>query len=259
MPSLEASETKSMPKLLIFQHVAWEILGTLDPLLRSYGFRNRYVNFGRQHDARSEIDRYHGLVVLGGPMNADQAEAHPHLDTEIRVIRDALERDIPILGICLGAQLIAKALGAKVYANSVKEIGWYDVSVTEEGRSDPLFEHFGNSEKIFQWHGDGFELPDGAVRLASSPVCPNQAFRYGEDAYGLQFHLEVDPDLIERWLSVPIHRAELAELEGRVDPDRIRRETAAHIGRLRQLSDRTFSLFAERIGAGPRRSEHPHG
>ncbi len=262
MHSLEASETKSMPKLLVFQHVAWEILGTLDPLLRSYGFRNRYVNFGRQHDARSEIDRYHGLVVLGGPMNADQAEAHPHLDTEIRVIRDALERDIPILGICLGAQLIAKALGAKVYANSVKEIGWYDVSVTEEGRSDPLFEHFGNSEKIFQWHGDTFDLPEQAVHLASSPTCSNQAFRYGERVYGLQFHLEVDAPLVHRWLGVPVHRREIESLGDKICPNRVRAETAQHVERSMQLSERLFSSFIGLFGnrsALRRRSSHPHG
>ena len=248
-----------MSRILVCQHVAFEILGTLNPLLRRHGVRIKYVNFGRDPEARPSLDGYEGLVVLGGPMSVNDTERHPHLATEIELIGRALERGLPVLGICLGAQLLARALGAEVRPGPEKEIGWYDVSLAPEARTDRLFAHFGPSEKIFQWHGDGFELPEGAVRLASTPVCPNQAFRYGEDAYGLQFHLEVDPDLIERWLSVPVHRAELAELEGRVDPDRIRRETAAHIGRLRQLSDRTFSLFAERIGAGPRRSEHPHG
>jgi GMP synthase (glutamine-hydrolysing) len=261
MPRRQASETMGMPKLLVFQHVAWEILGTLDPLLRSYCFRNRYVNFGRQHPARVEIDGYHGLIVLGGPMNADQVDAHPHLDTEVRVIRDAIERDIPVLGICLGAQLIAKALGAKVYPNPVKEIGWYDVSVTDEGRSDPLFEHFDESEKIFQWHGDTFDLPDQAVHLASSPSCRNQAFRFGERVYGLQFHLEVDAPLVHRWLGVPDHRLEIESLGGDICPDRIRAETARHVDRSMQLSSRLFSsfigLFADKSTLR-RRSPHPH-
>jgi GMP synthase (glutamine-hydrolysing) len=256
-----ASETKSMPKLLVFQHVAWEILGTLDPLLRSYGFRNRYVNFGRQHDAPSRVEGYHGLVVLGGPMNVDQAADHPHLETEVRIIREALERDIPVLGICLGAQLIAKALGAKVYANDVKEIGWYDVAVTDEGRNDPLFEHFDESEKIFQWHGDTFELPEQAVHLASSSTCPNQAFRYGERVYGLQFHLEVDAPLIDRWLGVPHHRREIESLAGQVCPNRVRAETTRHVDRSIQLSERLFSSFIGLFGNGSvrrRRSRHPH-
>ena len=237
-----------MPKLLVFQHVAHEILGTLDPLLRSYGFRNRYYNFGRTPHAQPTLDGYHGLIVLGGPMNVDQTDAHPHLETEVRAIRDAVERDLPVLGICLGAQLLAKALGAAVQPNPEKEIGWYDVAVTDEGARDPLLAHFEESEKLFQWHGDTFDIPHGAVRLASSASCANQAFRYGERAYGLQFHMEVDPPLVERWLGVPVHQqeiAELAELNGQACPDRIRSETAQHAGRLRELSDAAFTRFIE--------------
>ena len=96
-----------MPKLLVLQHVAHEILGTLDPLLRSYGFRNRYVNFDREPEAQPTLDGYHGLAVLGGPMNVDQTDRYPHLATEIEVIHQALEREVPVLGICLGAQLVA--------------------------------------------------------------------------------------------------------------------------------------------------------
>ena len=248
-----------MSRILVCQHVAFELLGTLNLLLRCSGVRIKYVNFGRDPEARPSLDGYRGLVVLGGPMSVNDTEHHPHLATEVELIGQALERGLPVLGICLGAQLIARALGAEVRPGPEKEIGWYDVSLTPEARADPLFAHFGPSEKIFQWHGDTFDLPEGAVRLASTPACPNQAFRFGENVYGLQFHLEVDQDLIERWLSVPVHLAELAELVGRVDPDRIRRETAAHIGRLRRLSDRTFSRFAERIGAVRRRPGHPHG
>jgi GMP synthase (glutamine-hydrolysing) len=118
---------------------------------------------------------------------------------------------------------------------------------------------FAQSEWIFQWHSDTFDIPDGAVHLASSPSCPNQAFRYGDSTYALQFHLEVEEALIERWLTVPVHLEELRSLEGTVDPDDIRRETRERIGRAKQLSDATFSKFVEHFGTARRRHPHPHG
>lgn len=247
-----------MPKLLVFQHVAWEILGTLDPLLRSYGFRNRYVNFGRDPKAEPRLDGYHGLVVLGGPMNVDEVERHPHLATEVRVLREAIEREMPVLGICLGAQLIAGALGAAVRKSPETEIGWYDVAPTEAGRSDRLIGHFAATEKIFQWHGDTFDLPEGGVHLASSHACTNQAFRYGENVYGLQFHLEVDEPLIGRWLDVPVHQREIEGLGGRISAEEIRRETRQHVFRSQQLSALCFASFACLFGSPRRRDPHPH-
>src|SRR5262245_17436193 len=200
-----------MRRLLVFQHVSFEILGTLHPLLKARGFRIRYANFGRHPEAQPEVGRYNGLVVLGGPMNVDDLERHPHLAVEVDLIRQAIEQGLPVLGICLGAQLIAKALGAPVSANGGKEIGWYEVSPTPAAKEDPLFRDFDEVEKIFQWHSDTFELPAGAVPLATSRACRRQAFRYGANVYGFQFHLEVDEPLIERWLTVPEHCAELTE------------------------------------------------
>ena len=245
-------------KLLVFQHVAFEILGTLNPLFKSYGFRIRYVNFGRYPDAEPSLDGYHGLVVLGGPMSSTDEDRYPHLNTEVRLIEHALERDMPILGICLGSQLIARALGASVAPNPEKEIGWYDVSLTEDGARDPMLCHFRATEPVFQWHGDRFEMPDGAVHLARSPSCDNQAFRYGDRVYGLQFHLEVDQALIDRWLSVPIHVEELAELEGKIDPDQIRSQTPQLIRRSEELSDATFEEFIRLFGPLQRRAPQPH-
>ena len=232
-----------MPRLLVFQHVAFEILGTLNPLLKKSGFRIRYVNFERDPDAVPNVDGYHGLVVLGGPMNVDQVEAHPHLAAEVSAIRQAIEGDIPVLGICLGAQLIARALGAPVTVNPEKEIGWYDVAVSDAGREDPLFAHFADTEKIFQWHGDTFAIPAGATHLASTPSCRHQAFRHGDKVYGFQFHMEVDEPLIERWLTVPVHQEEIRASDGRIEPDRIRAETDAHIRSLKRLARRTFEEF----------------
>ena len=241
-----------MKKLLVCQHVPFEILGTLNPMLREAGFRMRYVNFGRHPDASPELDGYSGLVILGGPMSAYEVE-HGHLATEVSLIREALDRDLPVLGICLGAQLIAKALGARVRPNRNPEVGWYGVSVTEEGSGDPLFSRFRDTEMLFQWHADTFHMPRKAVRLATSPGCRNQAFRFGDRVYGFQFHLEVDEPLIERWLNVPLHKAELKSLGPRITAERIRRETPVHIRRLRYLSRQAFGGFIRLLGA-PRRA-----
>src|SRR6266581_810063 len=219
----------TMRRLLVFQHVPFEILGTLNSLLKARGFRIRYANFGRHPEAHPKVTHYNGLVVLGGPMNVDELAQHPHLAVEVQLIGQAIEGGIPVLGICLGAQLIAKALGAPVYANGAKEIGWYEVSPTSAAKDDPLFRDFGAVEKIFQWHGDTFELPAGAVQLAASRTCPRQAFRYGTNVYGFQFHLEVDEPLIERWLRVPAHRDDIERLAAEVHPDEIRRETRERI------------------------------
>lgn len=226
-----------MKRLLVFQHVAHEPLGTLNPLLKSHGLSIRYVNFHREPNATPSLNGYDGLVVLGGPMNVDQVSQYPHLAHEVLMIREAIEKDLPVLGICLGAQLMAKALGVGVQKNLKPEIGWYDLHLTIAGRNDPLFAHFGAREKIFQWHEDAFALPDGAVHLASSDGCPMQAFRYGDKAYAFQFHLEVDEPMIHRWLK--IHQ---------IKSDTIIRETKEHIDRTHQLAHHCFNAFIKLFG-----------
>ncbi|MCC7257591.1 MAG: gamma-glutamyl-gamma-aminobutyrate hydrolase family protein [Gammaproteobacteria bacterium] len=250
-----------MRRILVFQHVPHEILGTLDPMMREAGFRIRYLNFSRQADALPTIDRYHGLVVLGGPMNCDQVERYPHLGAEADAIRAAVDRGLPVLGICLGAQLIARALGARVTRNPEREIGWYDVRPTPDGAADPLFGRFAATEKIFQWHGDTFEIPAGAAHLATSPSCTNQAFRYGENVYGLQFHLEVDEPLIRRWLHTPVMAREIDCLGPDFHPDRILADTRAHIARSLALGREVFGAYLHLFHSRQRRltlsSRHP--
>jgi GMP synthase (glutamine-hydrolysing) len=247
-----------MKRLLVFQHVPHEILGTFNPLLKEAGFRIRYINFGRTPDAEPNVEKYDGLIILGGPMCVDQTDSHPHLLTEIRAIETAMSNNMPVLGICLGAQLIATALGARVHRNPVKEIGWYDVSPTTTGQQDPLFKCFDGTEKIFQWHGDTFDIPHGAEHLATSPECSNQAFRYGERTYGLQFHLEVDQPLIERWLKTPVHIRELEALpENRFRPEQILEQTSQHIDNTRELGKRLFGEYIRLFSSKVRRVTMP--
>lgn len=245
------------PKVVVFQHVPFEPLGTLDALLKECGFRIRYVNFGRDATQRPVLDRYAALIVLGGPMNCDQVNSHPNLLTEIDILREAVARDMSVLGICLGAQLLAKALGGEVSRNATREIGWHDVELTAAGRSDPVLSTFSRRQRVFQWHEDGIDLPANVDVLASSPVSPVQAFRHGEHVYGLQFHLEVDESLIERWLTVPVHAEVLREEAGRIDPAAIRAETRQRITESLALSRATFLRWIERFEIGSRKLTLP--
>ncbi|HSG65234.1 MAG TPA: gamma-glutamyl-gamma-aminobutyrate hydrolase family protein [Gammaproteobacteria bacterium] len=246
-----------MRKLLVFQHVPHEPLGTLDAQFKEAGFRIRYVNFARYGRVKLDVGRYDGLVVLGGPMGVNDTEPYPHLLDEVEAIRVAIDSDIPILGICLGAQLIAAALGARIARNPVKEIGWSDVKRTRAAMSDPLFKHFHAQEKIFQWHGDTFEIPSGAKHLAMTDHCRNQAFCYGRAVYALQFHLEVDEALVRRWLATPAMREELAALQGAVSARAILEETHRFIGRSKRLSQAVFNEFIERSFGWRRRLALP--
>jgi GMP synthase (glutamine-hydrolysing) len=233
-----------MPKLLVFQHVASEPLGHLDPLLRESGCRIRYVNFGREPDAQPDVRRYDGLVVLGGPMNVDQIATHPHLATEIEVIREAVNAGKPTLGICLGGQLLAAAMGGRVHPNPIPEIGWYRLHVRPQGHDDPLLRHFERTPRhVFQWHAYRFEPPPGAVPLAWTRSCRQQAYRIGDHAWGLQFHLEADAALINRWLHMPSGRSEIERHWSPARIARIQTATRRHLPGATPLSQRVFGEF----------------
>jgi GMP synthase (glutamine-hydrolysing) len=246
-----------MPRILVFQHVAAEPLGTLDPLIRRRGHRIRFVNFEREPDAQPQVDRYRGLVVLGGPMNvADQAN-RPHLRTELRAIEAMLKQGKPVLGICLGAQLLAHVLGAPVSPIDVPEIGWYPVQKTDAGHADPVLSPLQAETPVFQWHGCRFDIPGDAVHLARSPHCEQQAFRHGDNAYGFQFHLEMDEPLIERWLANPAYRDELAAAGLPHDEHAIRAQTRQHIASMQQQADAVFHNFLDLVGQPQRRYTLP--
>ena len=242
-----------MSRILVLQHVAAEPLGTLDQLIRQRGHRVKFVNFERQPDAKPKLDRYRGLIVLGGPMNVEDRATRTHLQTEIEVIGEALAQGKPVLGICLGAQLLAHALGAEVRRNQVSEIGWYDLAVTDQGCADPVFAPLGMQAPVFQWHGYTFDLPAGALHLARTPTCENQAFRHGENAYGFQFHLEMDQPLIERWLNLPSYRDELIAAGLGRDAEAIRADTLPRITAMQATAHAVFDNFLDLIGTPARR------
>ena len=232
-----------MPKCLVMRHVTHEHLGVLASVLTEHGVNHAYSDPGADllhADLSSKLDGADGLVLLGGPMNVDETARYPFLAQELQAIRAAIDRRVPVLGVCLGSQLIAKALGARVYRNPVKEIGWGEVSATPEASQDRLFRFFQPVETVFQWHGDAFDLPEGATLLARSTACQHQAFRYGTSAYGLLFHLEVDRGELDEWLREP----EMA-LEGReagVLHD-ITARAGKHLPRLGGLARDVFGAF----------------
>jgi GMP synthase (glutamine-hydrolysing) len=237
-----------MAKVMVFQHVPAEPLGTLDPMLRNRGHRIRYVNFHRAPDAHPDIARYDALIILGGPQMPDQGTAYPHLKVEMRCIEDALKREIPVLGICLGAQLLAYTLGGDPRPLKEWEIGWYDLEPTPQSAADPVFCALSRPHPVFQWHGYTFDLPQGAVHLARSPTCENQAFRYGHNAYGLQCHLELDERLINRWLSLPEYLADLETYCRRGNAATIQKQTHELMGQSAKLSSGMFSQFLRPLG-----------
>ncbi len=185
-----------MTTLLILQHVPHERLGTFEPAFIAAGCSLLPLNTYEPTTHWPSLDDVDGIVSMGGPMSVSQQAQYPFLRKELSLLREAVKRQKPILGVCLGAQLLSEALGGKVTNNPQKEIGWYPLMREPAADGDPLFAPFGQTETVFQWHGDTFSLPKEAVRLASAPLCQEQAFRYGEHVYGLQFHLEVSEAMI---------------------------------------------------------------
>jgi len=246
-----------MPRILVFQHVAAEPLGVLDRLIRTRGHRVRFHNFHRQPEANPSLERYRGLIVLGGPMNVEDQHRLPHLKTELRTIEQALREEKPVLGICLGAQLLAHVLGAPVRRHEQHEIGWYQLLSTEAGRKDPIFGVAGERTPVFEWHSRTYDLPHGAEHLARTATCEQQAFRFGPRAYGFQFHLEADAAMIERWLSSPERLAELGGSGIDRDTATIRAETATLIEQSKRVAHEVFNGFLDLIGRPARRLSLP--
>jgi GMP synthase-like glutamine amidotransferase len=190
--------------VLILKNIAAEGPGTIGDFLLKQGIPFRVVEL--ESEGLPDAEGFDALVMMGGPMSVN--DDIPYIRREEELVREFIGKGKKVFGVCLGAQIMAKALGAKVYAGPQKEIGWYDIELTDEGVNDPFMRKLLSDQqagtpakaKVFQWHGETFDIPVGAVRIASSGIYPNQAFKYGSNAYACQFHIEVRKEMIYEWL-----------------------------------------------------------
>jgi GMP synthase (glutamine-hydrolysing) len=232
-----------MKTCLVLGHVAFEDLDLLAPIIAERGYAIRYLQAGVDRIETAEVSAPDLLVVLGGPIGVYESDTYPFIRDEIAAIRARLEADKPTLGICLGAQLMAAALGARVAPGPVKEIGWAPVTLTEAGNRTALATLA--TTPVLHWHGDNCELPAGCERLASTEHCPVQAFRRRPWQLALQFHLEVDAGRFERWLIG--HKVELSKAG--LDPGELRTQARTHGVITTQAGRAVFSSWLQSIDA----------
>jgi GMP synthase-like glutamine amidotransferase len=200
-------------KLVVVQHLFCESPGAYDTELDRRGVEREVVEIDTG-DKLPDWNDFDGIIAMGGPMSVNDEADHPWLVDEKRWVAEAVRAGKPFFGACLGAQLLASALGASVYPLAQAEVGLLPVIRTQEGVADAVIGGLAEPLVTLQWHGDTFDLPEGGVLLASSPAAPNQAFRYGDAAYGIQFHLEVTPEMAEQWAGVPEYSAALTATLG---------------------------------------------
>ena len=232
-----------MAKVWVIQHHPVENLGRIADALAASALAWQYVRSFAGQPVPKDMKGAGGLIVMGGPMGVYEQDRYPFLRDEIRLIEAALRDGKPLLGVCLGSQLLAAALGAKVRKGPAKEIGWHQVSLLAGARDDRLFGAAPDSFTPLHWHGDVFDLPAGAVALASSEKTPLQAFRYGDNAYGLLFHIEPDAAIV-----TGLVREFAAELEeGRVDGAAIIAAANQRIAAIADLAEMVFGRWAAPI------------
>jgi len=201
---------------LVIRHLAFEDLGLFERTIKAAGYQVRYLEAGMDELTWIEPLVPDLLVVLGAPISANDEVNYPFIEDEIRILETRLKSDLPTLGICLGAQLMARALGAKVYPGPQKEIGWKGLKLTESGQQSALKHLSKELTPVLHWHGDTFDIPKGAVHLASTEAVSNQAFSWKKKCLALQFHPEVTPHGMERWFighALEIEQAEDVSIE----------------------------------------------
>lgn len=187
-------------KILVLVHVESEGPGTLGTFLEAAGAEIRIARLYAGDKLPSEPTGLDAVVSMGGPMNVYEEDAYPFLRRETILLRNAVDGNLPVLGLCLGAQMIAKARGARVTKSPVKEVGWAKIGLTDAGKKDSLFAGLPDTLDVLQWHEDMFEVPEGGTLLAASEACPHQALRY-RNALGLQFHLEINEEMLREWFA----------------------------------------------------------
>ena len=187
-------------KILIVKHVSNEGPGLIQTFFDGQGWPVEIIDLSDGDVLPRNLDGIAAVVMLGGPMNVYEEREYPFLTSEDGFITKLLVEDIPFLGICLGAQLLVKACQGSVFKSDIEEIGWGTVDINQEGRQDPLFYGLQSPLTVFQWHGDTFDIPQGGTLLVQGKKCRNQAFKIGNCAYGLQFHIEVTHDMVNEWM-----------------------------------------------------------
>lgn len=198
--------------ILVVRHEPFEHLGRFAEILQLKQIPFLYKDLGEP----LALNACRGVIVMGGPQSAN--DSLPGLVAELKLIEQAVAEGTPVLGICLGTQLIAKALGARVYPNPEKEIGWAPVYFTDAASDDAVFSGIASPAMLFHWHGETFDLPAGAQWLAYSDRCHHQAFRFGPNIYGVQFHPEITPEMIVDWSAQPANCGDVESLEAAIDP-----------------------------------------
>ncbi|HJQ85227.1 MAG TPA: gamma-glutamyl-gamma-aminobutyrate hydrolase family protein [Candidatus Binatia bacterium] len=242
----EADSSGEGTSWLVLRHVQAEGLGLLANVLRDRGIHHRYLDIPRGDPVPRDLRGVGGLIVLGGPMAVYEADRHPFLPSESDLIERALAAGRPVLGICLGAQLIASVLGARVYAGERREIGWAPITLTDDGRDDAAFGLMDPTLTVFHLHGDTYELPADAKNLARSATYEQQAFRWGDLVYGLQFHLEFTETMIQRLATESESRAYITAAG--VKPESLLTDAGTHVRRLGGVVQRVFSEFFSQCG-----------
>ncbi len=212
-----------MKQAVAIRHIAFEDLGNLTPILQQTDYTMTYLEASPRFLDGVDALEPDLVIVLGGPIGAYDEQDYPFLIDEIRFLEQRLAKDLPTLGICLGAQLMARTLGAKVYPGSGKEIGWYPLKLSVAGQQSPLSYLASNDTLVLHWHGDTFDLPTGCTHLASSSQYQNQAFIWGECGLALQFHPEVTAQGLEHWFIG--HACEIAATSG-ISVAQLRADTA---------------------------------
>ena len=233
-----------MSTVCVLQHEAVEPLGLIGVALSAAGVAARSVQVFAGEPVPTDLSGADGLIVMGGPMGVYEQDRYPFLAQEIALIQRAWRDDLPILGVCLGSQLLAAALGAPVTQAPRREIGWYPLAMTEAAASDPLWADLPVSWTGFHWHGDRHGLPNGATLLARSALTPCQAFRAGRHAYGFQFHMEVTPPIIDDWLSTFAEEQQ----DGTQDRAQVLAGADAHLAAMQAIGARVFGRWARLVG-----------